>query len=158
MKKINWLKLLISISICQTAGIVGSIFTTPAINSWYVFLKKPAFQPPSWLFGPVWIILYTLMGVVFYQIWQLGWGKEIIKKTMLIFIFNLVINSLWSVLFFGLKSPLLALVDIILLWLVILTLIVQFWSLKKEASYLFIPYFTWVSFATLLNFSIWQLN
>lgn len=158
MKIKNVSHLIISIIICQSAGIIGSIFTTPAIPIWYASLNKPSFTPPSWLFGPVWLLLYTLMGISLYLIWQKGLENKKVKSAFLLFLINLVFNSLWSVLFFGFKNPQIALVDILLVWVLIIILMLRFLKIDKIASYLLIPYLLWVSFATALNFSIWQLN
>ena len=140
------------------AGVIGSAFTFTGINSWYQYLLKPNFNPPSWLFGPVWTTLYILMGIALYLIWKDGLKKDFVKNSFLLFIVNLVLNSLWSIVFFGLQNPALAFLVIILLWLVILVLIIRFYKINKLASYLLIPYILWVSFASILNFSIWQLN
>lgn len=156
MKKQTFLKLLFSLLICQLAGIIGSIFTAPAIATWYTHLNRPSFTPPSWLFGPVWIILYVLMGLALFLIWKRDDKKS--NKAVDFFLIHLAVNALWSVLFFGLKSPYLALLDIIILWLMIIMLIAWFLQLKKAAAWLLIPYLLWVSFALLLNYNIWILN
>jgi len=147
-----------TLSMSLAAGVIGSAFTFTGINSWYQYLLKPNFNPPSWLFGPVWTTLYILMGIALYLIWKDGLKKDFVKNSFLLFIVNLVLNSLWSIVFFGLQNPALAFLVIILLWLVILVLIIRFYKINKLASYLLIPYILWVSFASILNFSIWQLN
>lgn len=154
------LLLVASILISQMAGIIGSIFTTSAIPTWYEFLNKPTFNPPNWVFGPVWIILYTLMGISIYRIWikKANKNNEKIKLALQVFGIQLFLNALWSVIFFGLQNLGLALLEIIILWLVILYLIKLFWKIDKTASYLLIPYILWVSFAAILNYSIWNLN
>jgi tryptophan-rich sensory protein len=150
-------KLIISIVTCQLAGIIGALFTTPAIPTWYATLVKPSFNPPSWLFGPAWTILYILMGISLYLIWTKK--TQINKKSaLIIFSLQLILNSLWSILFFGLKNPLLAFFEIIAMWLVILATIVKFYPISKKASYLLIPYILWVSFASVLNLFIVRLN
>jgi tryptophan-rich sensory protein len=152
-KKTNgnlWL-LIASITICQGAGILGSVFTVPAISGWYVTLNKPSFNPPSWLFGPVWTLLYFLMGISLYLIW-------IRKGDLKWFWVQLFLNSLWSIIFFGLRSPGLALLEIIILWLAILVTIKTYLKTYRPAAYLLYPYLAWVSFASFLNFSIWLLN
>ncbi|MFA6605337.1 MAG: TspO/MBR family protein, partial [Patescibacteria group bacterium] len=121
-------------------------------------LNKPSFNPPSWIFGPVWTTLYILMGIALYLIWQEGLKKAFVKNSFILFIVNLVLNSLWSITFFGLQNPALAFLVIVLLWITILVLIIRFYRINKLASYLLIPYLLWVSFASVLNFSIWQLN
>jgi tryptophan-rich sensory protein len=146
------LKLAFCIVICELIGIGGAIFTGPAVDSsWYADLIKPSFQPPSWLFGPVWTALYALMGVALYLIWQ---NKSLVK----LFVAQLFFNFLWSVLFFGLKSPIFAFLCIVILWILILVLTIKFFKIKKLAGYLFLPYLLWVTFASILNFSILILN
>ncbi len=152
MKKINPRKLLIAILICEGAGIIGSLVTIPSINSWYSSLNKPFFNPPSSIFGPVWTTLYFLMGISLY----LAWIKKI--KNLNFFWLQLGLNILWSYLFFGLHSPILGLVDIIALLVAITLTIKIFDETYPPAGLILIPYFLWVSFATILNFSIVFLN
>lgn len=158
MKIKNPKLLLVSILVSQLAGIVGSVFTASQIEDWYLYLAKPSFNPPNWLFGPVWIILYTLMGISLYLIWSKGYKNKNIKYGVNVFFVHLFINSLWSIVFFGLHQLGAALVIIIGLWLMIIYLISLFWKIEKTAAYLLIPYLLWVTFASFLNFSIWQLN
>ncbi len=154
--KINYLKLIGSIAISNLAGFLGSLSTISSIPTWYAGLQKPSFNPPNWVFGPVWTMLYTLMGISFYLIWT---SKSKLKNTaMIIFGIQLLLNAIWSPLFFGLKNPLLAFIDIILMWISIVATIIIFYKIKPMAAYLLIPYILWVSFAALLNFSLWQLN
>ena len=154
----KFLSPIIFIFISQAAGLVGSFFTSPAIPTWYATLNKPSFNPPSWLFGPVWITLYTLMGLAAWLVWQ-KWGESTLAKgAVILFLVHLVFNSLWSILFFGLQNPGLAFIEIIILWLMILALIIIFYRIDKRAAYLLVPYILWVSFAAVLNFSIWRLN
>ena len=150
--------LFISIFISQLAGFIGAFFTTPAIPGWYAQLAKPSFNPPSWVFGPVWTTLYTLMGISLYLVWSKGYQKKKIKEPVQLFFIHLIFNSLWSIVFFGLQNLGMAFVIIIVLWTMIACLIRKFWKINKTASYLLIPYLAWVSFASLLNFSIWLLN
>ena len=157
-KKQNWFRLVISIIICQSAGIIGSFFTAPAIDAWYKNLIKPVFNPPSWIFGPVWTLLFLLMGISLYIIWQQGLDKKYNKLAFWLFIVHLGFNTLWSILFFGLKNPGLAFLEIIFLFLFIIYLILHFCNIDKKAAYLLFPYLLWVSFAAILNYSIWQLN
>ncbi len=154
----NFLKALAFVILCEAVGILGSVFTAPAIPSWYANLKKPSFSPPNWLFGPVWTLLYALMGISAYLIWQEGIERREVKNAFFLFALQLILNFLWSFFFFKLQSPFHALIEIVLLWLLILATIVSFYSLNKTAAYLLIPYLLWVSFATLLNFSIYRLN
>jgi translocator protein len=149
--------IIISIIIAQSAGLVGSFFTIPGIENWYSYLEKPSFNPPGWLFAPAWITLYTLMGIAAFFIWKKR--KEVKAQDALFFYgAQLVLNALWSVIFFGLKSPSLAFLDIVFLWLLILATMVKFYRIEKAAGFLLVPYFLWVSFASVLNFFIWQLN
>ena len=157
----NITKFIISIVICQFAGILGSFFTAPAILTWYKFLQKPSFSPPNWIFAPVWIILFFLMGISFFLVWKKGFigkrGKKI-NDTDMAFALQLILNVLWSVLFFSLNSPAAAFFEIILLWLSILLVIVKFSKISIIASVLMLPYVLWVSFAIILNFFIWRIN
>lgn len=157
--KIKNLKLLfVSIVLSQLAGIVGSVATSSSVSTWYVTLTKPEFNPPNWIFGPVWLTLYTLMGVALYLIWVKGYQKNKIKHALQFFLLHLVFNTLWSLVFFGLQNLGLAFLVIVILWLMIAYLIKIFWRINKTAVYLLVPYILWVSFATLLNFSIRRLN
>lgn len=158
MKLNNAVKLIFSILICLLAGAIGSIFTISSIPTWYAALKKPFFNPPNWIFGPVWTTLYFLMGISLYLIWKKGIKTEESKVALLLFGFQLVLNALWSIIFFGLRLPLYAFILIIILWLAILFTIIKFYKITKPAAYLLIPYIMWVSFASVLNFYIWLLN
>jgi benzodiazapine receptor len=151
------IKLISSLILCQLAGFIGSLFTTPAIPTWYRTLNKPSFNPPDWIFSPVWISLFILMGISLFLVWRRQDRPQFI--TALIFFFvQLILNILWSAAFFGLRSPLLGLIDIVLLWIAILLTIQSFSKISKAAGLLLIPYFLWVSFAAVLNFSLWTLN
>ncbi len=152
------MRLVIAVVGCELVGILGGLFTAPAIKEWYIFLNKPAFSPPNWIFGPVWTVLYFLMGVAAYLIWIKSDSRKKIKTALNFFLAQLVFNFLWSLLFFGLHSPLLALVDIVILWQLIVVTMVSFYPLSKTAAYLLLPYLVWVSFATILNASIVILN
>jgi tryptophan-rich sensory protein len=143
---------------CELVGILGTPFTLSAIPSWYVNLNKPIFAPPNWIFGPVWTLLYLLMGVSFYLILKEGWKKKVVKTAVKIFLAQLTLNFLWTPIFFGLKSPLLGLIIIVSMWVLIVITIKKFYTLSKLASYLLMPYLLWVTFATLLNAAILILN
>ena len=157
MKIKDILKLVISMVLCQLAGFLGSLFTIPAIPTWYKTLKKPFFTPPAWIFGPVWISLFILMGISLFVVWRRQDHPRF--KTALIFFFvQLILNILWSAAFFGLRSPLIGLIDIVLLWVAILLTIQHFLRISKMAGLLLMPYIVWVSFAVVLNFSLWILN
>jgi translocator protein len=152
------LKILICIIICESAGVIGSIFTTPAIPGWYAALVKPSFTPPNWVFAPVWTSLYLLMGISAFLVWRKSLDNHLLNSGLRIFILQLILNTLWSFLFFGLKSPLLGLIEIVLLWVAIILAILSFFRVSKVAGILLLPYILWVSFAAILNFSIWRLN
>jgi len=156
--KQKYIRLFTSLAMCFSAGIIGSFFTVASINDWYQYLAKPSFSPPNWVFGPVWTILYFLMGISLFLIWEKGLKNKIVKNVFVLFIVHIVLNGLWSILFFGLKSPLLAFVDIILMWVTLAPVIFFSFKLNKYSSLLLIPYLFWISFALLLNFSIWKLN
>jgi len=146
-----------SIALCQLAGVLGSLFTSPAIPTWYKTLNKPFFTPPDWIFGPVWISLFILMGISLFMIWRRQ-DHPRFKLTLVFFLIQLILNILWSVAFFGLRSPLLGLVDIVLLWVAILLMIQYFLKVSRMAGFLLLPYLLWVGFAALLNFYLWILN
>jgi len=163
------------------AGYLGSIFTTPEINAWYKSLNKPSFNPPNWMFGPVWTIIFVLIGISLYLVWKnkflirnqiitakkKAWNKYSEKfwsgswqklNIVLIFAMQLILNILWSVIFFRLHSPGAAFFELLMLWCSIMYLIINFYRVSKEASLLLIPYILWVSFAGVLNYFIWLLN
>ena len=156
MAKINWFKLIAAIIICQLIGFIGSIFTTQSVNSWYLTINKPAFTPPGWVIGGVWTMLFILMGVALYLVWNKKTKNN--KKALIIFGCQLILNILWSVFFFFLHSPLAALVEIFILWFFILLTIIYFAKISKSAAYLLIPYILWVSFASFLNYSVYIIN
>jgi len=154
----NILKLVISIVACQCAGLIGSIFTMPAISTWYETLAKPSFTPPNWLFAPAWVTLYVLMGVAVFLVWRKGLGIKNVKAALITFLVQLVLNALWSALFFGAKSLVGGAVVIVLLWIAILFTILRFFKISTAAGGLLIPYILWVTFASALNISILALN
>jgi benzodiazapine receptor len=152
------IKLVVSIVACQCAGLIGSVFTTPAIPTWYAALEKPFFTPPNWLFAPAWITLYVLMAVAAFLVWRKGLGEEGVRCALIVFLVQLVLNALWSVVFFGLHSPLWGMVVILALWIAILVTIIKFFRLSVAAGSLMLPYILWVSFASALNIAVWVLN
>jgi len=154
----NWMKLLASVVTCQLAGALGAVFTSSAIPSWYAGLKKPAFTPPGWLFGPMWISLYLLMALAAYLVWQKGLSHPGARAALMVFVGQLLLNALWSPVFFGMRAPLAAAVVIILLWLAIALTIFLFWKISRPAALLLLPYILWVSLAATLNVSIYLLN
>ena len=161
MRLNNTAKLIISISIPLAAGLIGSLFTMPVIDTWYASLNKPFFNPPSWIFAPVWTILYIMMGIAAFLVWKKsawGWKDNQIAVALLIFDIQLMLNLLWSVLFFAWGSPFFAFLEILLLLFFILFTIIKFKKIDIRAAYLMIPYLVWVMFATVLNYGIWVLN
>lgn len=150
--------LLIALAIPQLVGGIGSLFTTPQIPGWYASLIKSPLNPPGWVFGPVWTTLFLLMGIAAFLVYQKGWQRKDVKRALEVFGLQLVLNTLWSILFFGLHNPLAAFIEIFLLWLAILWTIVTFYNVSRPAAYLLIPYIAWVSFAIFLNGSIVWLN
>jgi benzodiazapine receptor len=154
----NWTKLLASIAACQLAGFFGSLFTRPAIPSWYARLQKPSFAPPNWLFAPMWISLYLLMALAAYLVWRKGLGSRGVRLALAVFLVQLLLNALWSPVFFGLRAPLAGAVVIVVLWLAILLTMVLFWNISRPAAWLLLPYLLWVSLASALNISIYLLN
>ena len=157
MKPTDIPKLVASVILCQIAGFLGSLSTTAAIPTWYATLRKPFFTPPNWIFSPVWISLFILMGISLFFVWRRQ-GHPQLKKALIFFFVQLILNVLWSLAFFGLRLPLLGFIDIILLWIAILLTILHFLKVSKFAGVLLIPYLLWVGFATLLNLSLWILN
>ena len=152
------LKLVISILICQCAGIIGSFFTTRSIPTWYAFINKPTFTPPNWVFAPAWISLFTLMGIAVFLLWRKGLRTPGVNRALSIFFLQLTLNSLWSIVFFGGRSIRGGLVAIVLLWLAIIWTIKSFFAISKPAAVLLYPYFAWVSFALVLNVAFLTLN
>lgn len=151
-------KFIVSIVVCHLAGFIGSIFTTPAIPTWYASLNKPSFTPPNWLFAPVWLSLFTLMGISVFLVWHKGADDSQIRIGLRLFIIQLILNAMWSVVFFGLKSPISGFIVIIILWIFILMTILNFLKISQTAGILLIPYIVWVTFAAFLNLSIFRLN
>lgn len=157
MKLRDFLKLAIAVGVSESVGVLGSVFTVPAISGWYETLQKPAFGPPNWIFGPVWTALYFLMGVAAFGVWRSSRRKKA-KAALAVFCLQLILNAAWSFIFFGLKNPFWAFVDIIALWLAIIWTIVMFYRVSKPTALLLLPYILWVSFAAYLNYTIWILN
>jgi len=155
---IEFIKLLLSVLVCQLAGFVGSIFTIVSISTWYMTLNKPFFTPPNWLFAPVWIILFALMGISLFLVWRKGLNIIGVKTAVIVFFLQLTLNVLWSIAFFGLRSPLAGLIVIAILWFAIIWTILRFYKISSISALLLIPYILWVSFAAVLNLSILILN
>jgi len=165
MKLNNFYKLVIAIMVSEMTGIIGSVFTISAIPNWYAGLVKPVLNLPSWVFGPAWTMLYALMGVSLFLVWkQHPYILENLRMLRLwklaitLFFTQLALNTLWSIIFFGLHSPGSALIEIVFLWLAILATIISFAKISKPAAWLLVPYILWVSFAMYLNYAIWMLN
>ncbi|MEO0009282.1 MAG: TspO/MBR family protein [candidate division WOR-3 bacterium] len=153
----NLPKLLGSIVLPLIIGFAGSMFTRPSVDSWFATLKKPIFAPPNWLFAPAWTLLYIMMGIAFYLIWQQGYSVKL-RLAFAVYALQLILNLLWSLFFFGLHSPLLGFADIVILWIVVLINIILFYRLRRAAGLLLIPYILWLTFASVLNLSIVLLN
>ncbi|MFZ2199783.1 MAG: TspO/MBR family protein [Microgenomates group bacterium] len=156
--KDNYLVLLGLVVVAQAAGGIGSLFTFPAISSWYLYLTKPSFSPPNWVFGPVWTLLYALMGISAYLVWRKVQFRKKGQAFWHVYWTQLALNALWSILFFGLKFTGLAFIEILAMWYFIVRSIQTSKKIDKWASYLLYPYLVWVSFASLLNLAIWFLN
>ncbi len=151
-------KVVIAILLPQFAGFIGAFFTTSSISSWYTTLQKPALNPPAWVFGPVWTLLYFLMGVAASLVWKNGLQHKGVRIAMGFFLAQLTLNTGWSIIFFGARQPGYALFEIILLWGTILATIVMFYRVSRPAAWLMLPYIVWVSFAAYLNGAIYFLN
>lgn len=151
-------KLAASILLCIIVGSIGSLVTITGPGSWYASLQKPFFAPPNWVFAPVWITLFTLMGIAVYIIWQSGPEKRDVRIAIGIFCVQFFFNVIWSFLFFGLKSPLLGFIDILILWVMIVVTLWAFYRVKKSAAYLLIPYIAWVTLASALNGAVYFMN
>ena len=152
-------RLMVACGVSLAAGAIGSLAVTdPGFSTWYASIEKPGFTPPSWVFGPVWTILYLLMGVAAFLVWQKGVGFRLVRTALAWFLVQLVLNASWSPVFFGLHRIGLALVIVVLLWVAIVITMYRFFRVSRPAGMLLIPYLLWVSFATVLNASIWHLN
>lgn len=143
---------------CVVAGSLGSLVTVTGAGSWYAGLAKPSFTPPDWLFAPVWITLFVLMGIAVYLVWQEGTEKHGVRLALTLFGIQFFLNVIWSFLFFGLKSPLLGFIDIVVLWLMIAATIGAFRRVEPRAAYLLVPYIAWVTLASALNGAVYFMN
>lgn len=157
MKK-RVLYITISVLVCLAIGFLSSIATQSSVNDWYLTLDKPSFTPPNYLFAPVWSALYIMMGVAAGIVWSKGYHHIWVKTALYHFIFQLLLNALWSIVFFGLKNPLGGMIVILALLTMIILTIKWFRVISKPAAYLLIPYVLWVAFASALNYKIWELN
>ena len=154
----NKKKLLISLAICFAAEGLGGLFTAQSVGAWYLTLQKPAFTPPGWLFGPVWTLLYFMMGIALYLIWKRAEAGAEGRGALMLFALQLLLNVAWSAVFFGRQSPLGGLLIIVALWLTLALTIWRFRQISPLAAGLLVPYLAWISFAAVLNFAIWRLN
>lgn len=153
-----FLKLIISVAIPVVVGAVSGYFTAGSVNGWFTTINKPSFNPPGWLFAPVWTTLYILMGIACYLIWKSSANVADKRRAITLYTIQLTLNFFWSIIFFGAHQPGWALVDIALLWAMIMLTIFSFGKISSTAAWLLVPYICWVSFATVLNFAIWKLN
>ena len=152
-------KLVGSVLLCEGAGVVGSVFTRDSLRDWYPTLQKPSFTPPDWMFGPVWTVLYAMMGVSLYLASRQREEDAAVETTArVLFAVQLMLNTLWTYIFFGRRSPGWALVEISLLWVAIASTTLSFFRVSRTAALLLLPYLLWTSFATVLNYEIWRLN
>lgn len=143
--------------LCFSAAAIGGGLTAGAVRTWYPTIAKPEWTPPPWVFGPVWTVLYAMMGLSLWLVWRSGaWAER--RGALALFMFQLVLNAAWSLIFFGAKSPGLAFAEIMLLWFAIIATIIAFWKYSRTAALLLVPYLCWSTFAALLNFTIWRMN
>ncbi len=154
----NIIKLIIAIAIPLAIGALGSYFTIPSVTSWYQTINKPSWNPPNWIFSPVWTTLYVLMGIALYLVWKSGNSSAVKTLAVSFFIIQLCLNFFWSVIFFNQHQIGWAFAEIILLWIFILLTIFAFANINKTAAWLLVPYISWVSFAMILNYTVWHLN
>ena len=154
----NRLKLIIAIAVPQIVGITSGLASAQGTRQWYPTLVKPWFNPPSWVFGPVWTVLYLIMGIAAYLVWRKGLEAPGVKKALWLFLIQLGLNGIWSLLFFGMRAPGIAFAEIVILWCAIVATLIAFFRLSKIAGALLVPYWAWVSFAAVLNYWLWRLN
>jgi translocator protein len=154
----NWMKLVISIAIPLAVGGIAGLFTQPEIDKWYQTIEKPEWQPPNWVFGPVWTLLYIMMGIAMYLVWRSNGPVHKKRPAIILWIIQLVLNFFWSFIFFRQHQLGWALVEIVVLWFFILLTIFAFARISKLAAWLLVPYISWVSFASILTYTIYQLN
>jgi translocator protein len=154
----NIVKAIIAIAIPLIVGGTSGFFTVTGVESWYQTIQKPSWNPPNWIFGPVWTTLYVMMGISLFLVWKEDTSTELKKIAIGLFSVQLILNFFWSFIFFGQQQPGWALIEIVALWIFILLTIFAFAQVNKTAAWLLVPYISWVSFATILNYTIWQLN
>jgi tryptophan-rich sensory protein len=158
LKRLDPVKLVSSVLLPQLVGVVSGLASVGGTRDWYDTLVKPSFTPPSWVFGPAWTLLYLMMGISLYLVWRKGLSQPGVKAALVVFLVQMVLNGIWSPVFFGMHALGLALVDILLLWCAIGLTIYVFFRQSKTAGLLLLPYWAWVTFATVLNYSFWNLN
>lgn len=158
MKQSLAIKVIISLAATFSAPVIASLVTNPAASNWYVNLNKPSFNPPGWIFGPVWTVLYILMAVSAALVWHRGLHFRKVRIALELYMLQLVLNAIWTPLFFGLQMPLLAFIDIGLLWAAVILTILAFLRVSRYAALLMSPYLVWTTFAAILNFSLWFIN
>lgn len=151
-------RLIVCILVPQLVGLTSGLVTVSAVREWYVTLVRPSFAPPTWVFGPVWTAIYLIMGIAAFVVWQRGLGTPLVRLALGVFVAQLALNWLWSVLFFGMRAPGVALLEIVLLWALIAWCMILFFRVRTVAGALMVPYLAWVTFATALNFEFWRLN
>lgn len=154
----NTVKLIVAIAIPLIIGLSGGAFTASAIPTWYAQLQKPSWQPPNWLFGPVWTTLYLLMGIALYLVWKSNAVQSYRQTAFILFAIQLTLNFFWSIIFFNQHQIGWAMAEILVLWISILLTIFSFGKINQTAAWLLVPYISWVSFAAILNYTIWKLN
>ncbi len=152
------MKLFISILIPLLVGAISGYFTSSGVNGWFAVANKPWFNPPNWIFAPVWTTLYLLMGIALFLVWRSEADKTIKQTAIILFAVQLTLNFFWSIIFFKLQQPGWAFAEIICMWVIILLTILWFGKISSTAAWLLVPYISWVSFAAILNYSIWRLN
>jgi tryptophan-rich sensory protein len=152
------LQLVAAVGLCEAAGGAAGALTAESVSTWYPTLRKPSYTPPGWVFGPVWTLLYLLMGVALFLVWRGRATDGRVRGALGVFALQLALNVIWSLLFFRLRSPGSALVEILALWAAILLTVLAFGRVSRTAALLLVPYLLWVSFAAVLNLSIWRLN
>lgn len=151
-------RLAIAVVVPQAVGITAGLATAPAVRGWYRELAQPSWRPPDWIFGPAWTLLYLLMGIASFLVWRQGWDVPAVRRALGAYGVQLALNLAWSFLFFGARSPLAGLVDLVLLWLAIVLTTVLFFQVQGAAGWLMVPYALWVTYAGALNLAIWRMN
>lgn len=154
----SYVKLLIAIAIPVLVGGISGFFTVSGVESWYQTIQKPSWNPPNWVFGPVWTTLYVMMGIALWRVWKEDTSRELKMIAFILFGVQLILNFLWSFVFFKLEQPGFAFLEILFMWVAILATIFAFAQVNKTAAWLLVPYISWVSFAAILNFTIWRMN